>query len=246
MAVCLFSSLSSFFCIVFTPLQLISVDSSYSINTLWPESQLLAMYGGNGTTTSKQRVKSRDNENSSPSLPPQFSAATVSVTLKDAVWITYDNFMRKYPHLAAVATTNNGNAVDNNTCATITSATPIPAAAETRNKQCITEMLFSFASDEAAAEAGAEACAGTTDAENTTSLASPVASPSSTVELHGVLSQGSYYSCTLPPYAYTSYMHISIGSNDNYATKYVGQQVRHSVFFSFQLFFGINVLCVHV
>jgi len=153
-------------------LQTISTDSSYSANTKWPVSHL----EGVTSISVKDTVFTKIED-----------SAQDSATQRDE-WMSYASYVSAKSQPLTVAES------------TISSSTPctvgmVPASAETRAVLCVSEVLFTFT-------------------ENLPPpLPLPVVDPAGTVlgmevdrrdlrsyaRLHGALSDGSTYSCPLPP-----------------------------------------------
>lgn len=100
-------------------LQIISADSSYSINTQWPLSQLQALFPSNSNIII-------DDSAVAPVLP---------APAEEEEWLSFTEYMIRYH---ACSHTNSNNSVDCSVC----TDNLIPAAADTRCPRCIAELLF--------------------------------------------------------------------------------------------------------
>ena len=179
--------------------QIISADSSYSINTKWPVSQLDALL-----------LLPRDRA----TLPVQLPAVS-----EDEEWLSVDDYRARTP----TATCG-----DSSRSAHVTSgadSAAVPASADTRSADCISELLFCFPSLSHISDVAASAASAAS--VDFVSSAVAVVDGSSIGFVQGVLSLGSAYLSTLGnPYANNALAaHISISGASPLQDPYIGREV---------------------
>lgn len=190
------------------------MDSSYSINTLWAESQLDVMFDIFGTANSSSM---------------NIIAAAEGEEGEDENWLTFAQYCQLHPENTAAnnvlksgdfllgaghggGSNSSGGDGDSDQAASNSSICKIPGTANTRSPLCIAELLFVF-HDSDITESGIGPETDTSSQRTTESV----------VQLHGVLSQGSHYCCCLSGSA-KSAVHLCVAQRSD---PYIGRQVRY-------------------
>lgn len=182
--------------------QIFSVDSSYSNNTQWPESQLNAIF-----STDASFISDTSTSNTSACNTSETKYGILATPLRDdEKWVTFEHYCQQHPvNSAAVGLLQSGEGVGASVgsnaaaCTATGNSSAIPPSAHTRSLLCIAEFLFVFAR-EPIGDSTAECV----------------------VQLHGVLSQGSHYYCCLSGSSDCA-LHMCVAPHSD---PYMGRQVK--------------------